>query len=215
MVKPVYRQTAHRGERGWDLTRGVRGVWCCSLLGALYKIIDLLFINSAFQTFSGFSSGVGVRYEPSLIVHAQHQSCASKLIVGERMIPHVFVQAADVRPVNIHDVLPSDTRFKVLVFAGNIARTEFKAKLDALAEQLDAPGAFLRRFGQGDYREVFDILCVCAASKEDVDYTGKGESGVSHCLIVVPSEKFTAADVVITDIPKVLRPHWSKYASLM
>lgn len=108
-----------------------------------------------------------------MIVHTQHQSLASKLIVGERMIPHVFVQAADIRPVNIHDKLPSDTRFKLLVFAGDIADEETKAGLRALAERLDAPEGFLRKYGQGDYHKVFDILCICAAKKDNVDYTGE------------------------------------------
>ncbi|KAI0738678.1 FAD binding domain-containing protein [Daedaleopsis nitida] len=137
----------------------------------------------AFQTFSGFSSGVGIRYEPSTVVNPTHQSLASKLTIGERMIPHVFVQAADIRPVNIHDRMPSDTRFKVLFFTGDLAAAETKARLRALAEELEAPGSFLRRYGQGDYHKVFDILCVCTAKKEDVDYT---------------------------DVPKTLRTHWTK-----
>ncbi|RPD52967.1 hypothetical protein L226DRAFT_511090 [Lentinus tigrinus ALCF2SS1-7] len=137
----------------------------------------------AFQTFSGFSSGVGVRYEPSAIVDKKHQSCATKLVIGERMIPHVFVQAADIRAVNIHDAMPSDTRFKVLVFVGNVTVAATLARVRALADKLDAPGSFLHKYGQGDYHKVFDILCVCAASKDEVDFI---------------------------DVPQMLRPHWSK-----
>ena len=90
------------------------------------------------------------------------------------MIPHTFVQAADVRPVNIHDHLPSDTRFKVLVFVGNVARQEVLARVRALAEEMVQPEHFVRRFGgAGDeYQRVFDFLCICAAKKEDVDWVG-------------------------------------------
>ncbi|KAI0738708.1 FAD binding domain-containing protein [Daedaleopsis nitida] len=137
----------------------------------------------AFQTFSGFSSGVGIRYEPSTVINPAHQALASKLVVGERMVPHVFVQAADIRPVNIHDRMPSDTRFKALFFTGDLAAAETKARLRALADELEAPESFLHRYGQEDYRKVFDILCICTAKKEDVDYT---------------------------DVPKTLRPHWTK-----
>ena len=130
-------------------------------------------MSSVFETFSGFSSGVGIRYQPSTIVNDAHQVLASKLIIGERMIPHVFVQAADVRPVNIHDLLPSDTRFKLIIFVGNVGCANQMARLCALAEAMDSAESFLHRYGQGDYRMVFDFLCVCAAGKDDVDWTGK------------------------------------------
>ncbi len=101
------------------------------------------------------------------------QSCAPKLVVGERMIPHVFVQAADIRTVNIHDVMPSDTRFKVLVFVENVADKATMARARALAAKLDAPKSFLHRYGQGDYHKVFDILYICAGSKDKVDFIGE------------------------------------------
>ena len=122
--------------------------------------------------FGGFISGIGVRYEPSTITHDQHQSCAANLVVGERMIPHTFVHAADVRPVNIQDKLLSDSRFKVLVFAGDYTKASTMDRLNALERGMNAPDSFLRRFGQGDYQKVFDILCVCAAKKEEADYMG-------------------------------------------
>ena len=128
-----------------------------------------------------------MRYEASAIVNKQHQSCATKLVIGERMIPHVFVQAADIRAVNIHDVIPSDTRFKVLVFVGNVAVAETMARVRALADKLDAPNSFLHRYGQGDYHKVFDILCICAARKDEVDFIGMGFAvqwylSGSHCF---------------------------------
>ncbi|KAI0675863.1 FAD binding domain-containing protein [Trametes maxima] len=137
----------------------------------------------AFQTFGLFTSGIGVHYEPSAITHAQHQAVASKLIVGERLIPHVFVRAADARPYDIQDVLPSDARFKVLVFTGNILDTAQAARVKALAEELDRPESFYHRFGHGDPSKVFDVLSISAAKKQDVNYT---------------------------DLPPLFRQHWSK-----
>ena len=140
------------------------------------RALTRLRFPSAFQTFSGFSSGIGIRYEPSAIVNNVHQAHASGLVVGERMVPHVFVQAADVRPVNIHDLLPSDARFKIIVFAwvrDIAAPAERLARVHALAEAMDAHGGFLRRFGQGDHTKVFDFLCVLGADKDTVDWTGE------------------------------------------
>ena len=70
----------------------------------------------AWQAFGGFTSGIGVHYEPSTLSAPQHQVAASKLIVGEGLISHVFVRATDGRPYELQDLLPSDTRFKILVF---------------------------------------------------------------------------------------------------
>ncbi|KAH9945760.1 FAD binding domain-containing protein [Amylocystis lapponica] len=138
---------------------------------------------TTFQTFGGFTSGIGVHYTPSLIVNTTHQSYASKLIIGQRMLPHEFIRAADARPIELHDMLPSDTRFKILVFAGNTADKLQLKRLSALAVELGKPDAFLRRFSRGALDTVFDILCISSANKEEA----------SHL-----------------DIPELFRPHWSK-----
>ncbi|TBU43844.1 thioredoxin-like protein [Dichomitus squalens] len=132
---------------------------------------------------SGFLSGIGIRYEPSTVVNNKHQACASKLIVGERMTPRDFVYAANVNPVNLHDVLPSDMRFKILVFAGDIKVEASMKRLHALGENMGTSNSFLWRFGQGAYEKVFDMLCICATKKDDMDFT---------------------------DVPKFFRSHWSK-----
>ncbi|KAJ7768311.1 FAD binding domain-containing protein [Mycena metata] len=72
-----------------------------------------------FQTFGGFTSGIGIHYAESPIVHPASQSCAKNAIVGERMPPSVLLRAADFRPVELQDLLPSDTRFKLLAFTGD------------------------------------------------------------------------------------------------
>ncbi|CDO68377.1 hypothetical protein BN946_scf184815.g24 [Trametes cinnabarina] len=126
----------------------------------------------AFQTFGLFTSGIGVHYEPSAITHNQHQSCASKLIVGERMVPHVFVRAADARPYDIQDVLPSDTRFKVLVFVGNIADSSQADRVRTLADEIGRPESFYHKYGHEAPSKVFDVLSIASAKKQDVDYTG-------------------------------------------
>lgn len=113
-----------------------------------------------------------MHYEPSAISASQHQSVASKLIVGERLIPHVFVRAADARPYNIQDVLPSDTRWKVLIFAGNTADPTQASRVRALAEELEKPEGFLKRFGRDEHATVFDVLSISSAKKQDVNYIG-------------------------------------------
>ena len=134
-----------------------------------------------YADFGGFVSGIGIRYAPSAIVDAAHQAAAATLVVGERVPPQTFVRAADVRPVDVQDVLPADTRYKVLVFAGDTRAPPQRARVQALADAV-AQG-FLQRFGGPEPGKVFDVLAISSAPKDKVDYT---------------------------DLPPVFRTHWSK-----
>ena len=139
----------------------------------------------AFQTFGLFTSGIGVHYQPSDIVNTAYQSSASKLLIGQRMPPHVFVRAADARPFEIQDLLPSDARWKVLVFAGDIMDPAQSARVHKLAQEMARPEGFLRRFSdaRGGVEKVFDVLTIASGDK---------------------------LKVITADVPKIFRSHWSK-----
>lgn len=135
----------------------------------------------AFKTFGLFSSGIGIHYPDSTLVHNENQAKAPGLIIGQRIIPQVFLRAADGKPCEIQDLVPADTRFKIFIFAGDVGTAERKARLHKLAEEVKTVlGPFTPR---GDLTQVFDILTISTAKKEKVVYT---------------------------DIPVLLRPHWSK-----
>ncbi len=111
------------------------------------------------------------------------QWLASGLTIGQRLPPQIFIRAADARPCEIQDLLPSDTRFKILAFVGNAADHAQIQKINALAAQLDRESGFFRRFGGDDPIKVFDVLAISSATKEQLNFT---------------------------DLPPVLRPRWSK-----
>ncbi|EIW58484.1 uncharacterized protein TRAVEDRAFT_47634 [Trametes versicolor FP-101664 SS1] len=140
-------------------------------------------LHEMFAKNAGFTSGLTLHYEPSVIVDNRFQACAPHLIVGKRMLPIDFICAADARPVNIHDMLLADMRFKILTFVGNFADETGAAKVRALAEQLTAPDCFLQRYAHTGTNSAFDLICISASRKEQVDYT---------------------------DFPAVFRSHWSK-----
>ncbi|PCH36409.1 thioredoxin-like protein [Wolfiporia cocos MD-104 SS10] len=131
----------------------------------------------ALKTSDQFMSGIGVYYAPSVLTRMTHQASAHGLVIGQRLHPHIFVRAADARPVDIHDMLPADGRFGVAVFAGDA-----DTHLATLAHSLDT---LLRRHAdqRGGVAAVFNVFTVLARSKDDVNYT---------------------------DVPELLRPHWSK-----
>ncbi|TFK48390.1 hypothetical protein OE88DRAFT_1664163 [Heliocybe sulcata] len=133
---------------------------------------------AAFRTFGAFTSGIGVHYARTIITDPTHQSSAANLVVGQRVLPHAVVRAADARPFEVQDLLPADTRFKVVVFTGDIADAGQRERVNVFAGKLDREGGFMRK-----RKEAYDVLAVCKTRKEDVNYT---------------------------DVPAVLRPHWSK-----
>ncbi|KAF7294370.1 hypothetical protein HMN09_01166300 [Mycena chlorophos] len=87
----------------------------------------------AFQTFGGFTSGIGIRYTESAVVNYANESVASELVIGQRMPPQPLVRAADFKTVELQDLLPADTRFKLLLFVGSGE----EAKLKKLAEGVE------------------------------------------------------------------------------
>lgn len=137
----------------------------------------------AFRRFGGFTSGIGICYQASTIVNARHQQEAANLIIGKRLPPQRIVRATDARPFELHDLLPSDARFKVLVFTGDIYESSQKSRVEKLAQKMGADDSFLKRYSKaGDIFAAFDILAI--TSKNDI---------VRH-----------------TDLPELFRSHWAK-----
>ena len=136
-----------------------------------------LYYNRAFQANGGFTSGIGIQYRPSLITNCAHQELAKNLSIGMRISPHVILRAADARPYELQDLVPSDTRYKVLVFTGDLKDEVQKSRLDAFARESTSSSGFLTKYGRRskasktNWDAVFDALTIVAGKKENVDYT--------------------------------------------
>jgi len=141
----------------------------------------------AFQTFGGFTSGIGIHYAPSAITGVAYQSLAPGLPIGQRIIPQTLVRAADSRPYELQDLCPADTKFKILIFLGDIAEPAQAERAQKLAEALGKPESFLSNYGRAKSGVVgwksFELLTICTTRKEVVNYS---------------------------DVPTLLRPHWTK-----
>ncbi|KAG8681363.1 hypothetical protein FRC08_015689, partial [Ceratobasidium sp. 394] len=139
----------------------------------------------AFHSFGNFMSGIGVQYPPSLVVDPSHQSLASKLAIGQRLAPQTIIRTADARPFEIQDLIPADIRFRILIFAGNTKDPIQKSRLQALADEMEKPERFYKKYTpQGTPVDtVFEILSISTMTKLTGAYT---------------------------DLPSTLRTHWSK-----
>jgi phenol 2-monooxygenase len=137
-----------------------------------------------FQTFGGFTSGIGIHYADSLITRSKLQSSAQHLTVGQRILPQIFLRAADFRPEEIQDLLPSDGCFKILVFTGDSAVPSQLQKIREVADAVEQTlGALALECGVGQIHAMFKILGISAASKLTVRYN---------------------------ELPELFRAHWSQ-----
>lgn len=138
--------------------------------------------HRAFQTFGGFTSGIGVHYAASPIVasHSKHQHFASRLIIGERMPPQTVLRTADSRPVELQDLLVSDTKLKLLLFLGDLSNEDQFAVVETFARELTI---VLESFAGNEWKEMFEIVTISIGRKSDLKFTG---------------------------VPAMLRSHWTK-----
>ncbi|KAF2011495.1 phenol 2-monooxygenase-like protein [Aaosphaeria arxii CBS 175.79] len=97
-------------------------------------------------TMSGrYTAGFGVHYEDDQISDSRGSdgSLAGKVVVGARMPSAQLIRWCDCKAVQLLKVLKSDGRWRVVVFAGDIAQPTNKQRLEKLATQL---GALTKRF---------------------------------------------------------------------
>lgn len=85
------------------------------------------------------------------------------------------------RPFELHDLLPSDLRFKILVFAGDTTDPEQRKRVQKVADAMTAADGFLGKTGKA--KKVVDIMAVSSGDKDRVNYN---------------------------ELPAVFRSHWSK-----
>ncbi|KAG8221072.1 putative phenol hydroxylase [Butyriboletus roseoflavus] len=137
-----------------------------------------------YRTFGKFSSGIGVHYGASVAVVDKHQLLATNLIIGERVPPQIFLRGADARPYELQDLLPSDFRFKLLVFTGDFSDSLQWEKIDSMVKDLQQPESFLTRHASSkSSNSRSDIITISKGKKEKFDFL---------------------------KIPSLLRSHWSK-----
>ncbi|KAJ3903111.1 FAD binding domain-containing protein [Lentinula edodes] len=140
---------------------------------------------SMIQKSTEFSSGIGVHYLPSRIVNIKNQGLASGIVIGRRMPPGTVVRLLDFCPIHIHDLLPSDTRFKILVFADNASSFAQLMRLQQLAAKID------------NLRSLLGL---------DILPGNSSQSGLD--VLTILSTKLELA--LYKELPLKLRSHWSK-----
>ncbi|KAH0493374.1 hypothetical protein TgHK011_000047 [Trichoderma gracile] len=149
--------------------------------------------KAAFLKGHMFASGIAVNYGASLLVakkgnnqeqwdetdvsvaNAQdkvtsNESLCGGITVGMRIPSHKVLNQADARPWHLQELLPSNGRWRIIVFAGNVNSSEQRGKLEGLAQDFGARNAFLRLFTPENAKHdaVFELLLIHNAPRTSV-----------------------------------------------
>ena len=97
------------------------------------------------------------------------QSLATGIPIGKRMPSAKVLNQSDARPWHFQELLPSNGRWRVAIFAGDIRQPEQKKKLDFVGEALDSKDSFLRRFTPSGaaHDAVFELLAIHNAPRTE------------------------------------------------
>ncbi|GLA18149.1 hypothetical protein AnigIFM62618_005304 [Aspergillus niger] len=124
-----------------------------------------------------FSSTTAIEYTAGLLVAKEGGSVVSKqhlapgISVGRRLPSHIVERHANGEPVDFGKCFPSDGRYRIVIFAGDISQQEQLRRVERLGQVLELPKTFLQRLGKRaiEPRDVFEILVLHSAARDDVE----------------------------------------------
>ena len=107
--------------------------------------------------------------QPAVVKSKQH--LATGIPVGQRFNSFQVMNQADARPWQLQDLMKSDSRWRVTVFAGDVRDAEQKARIEKLAAHLDKPDSLIHRYTPADRKRdgVFHVLTVHSAPRVEVE----------------------------------------------
>lgn len=95
------------------------------------------------------------------------QRLAPDILVGKRMPSVKVLNQSDARPWHFQELLPSNGRWRVVVFPGDISQSAQKLKLEKVGAVFADKKSFLSSFTppKARYDEVFEVLAVHSAPR--------------------------------------------------
>ncbi|KAL1876075.1 hypothetical protein Plec18167_005336 [Paecilomyces lecythidis] len=154
--------------------------------------ISMKEFKEAFEKGNRFASGTAVDYGSSVIVakpgdaasqgdgtdvattHDRvigKQSLSSVIQLGMRMPSFKVLNQADARPWHFQELLKSDGRWRLVVFAGAVKQPEQAARIKILGAALSDPKSFIHRFTPADapIDSVIEVLTIHSSPRWDVE----------------------------------------------
>ena len=146
--------------------------------------ISLDEFKTTFEKAKLFVAGVTVDYGSSVLVAKNSaekdvasiqpstvqgkQELATGIPLGMRLPSFRVLNQADCRSWWLQDRLPSDGRWRLVVFAGRLTNPAQRSRVEAFAGYLETPTSFINRYKPND-EELFDIITVHSGPRVDVE----------------------------------------------
>jgi phenol 2-monooxygenase (NADPH) len=113
----------------------------------------------------GDGSDVSTKHNALQVISTQ--SLATEVKVGMRMPSFKVLNQADARPSHFQELLKSNGRWRVVIFAGDVSQSQQLDKIVKLGQNLSSSDSFLKRFTPAGerYDSVFELLTVHAAPR--------------------------------------------------
>lgn len=95
------------------------------------------------------------------------QALAPGIPIGQRMPSTKVLNQSDARPWHFQELLPSNGRWRIAIFTGNITQPSQRQKLTKLGTDLTSPTSFLKKYTppQAHPAAVFEILAIHSAPR--------------------------------------------------
>ncbi|EGU72927.1 hypothetical protein FOXB_16565 [Fusarium oxysporum f. sp. conglutinans Fo5176] len=147
--------------------------------------IDLKTFKEVFEKGNLFASGCAVDYASSLIVAKPglatenrmppivgKQALAPNIPIGMRIPSHKVLNQSDARPWHLQELLPSNGKWRIIVFAGDVLDKSQFARISALAEKLSSRDSFMNRYiikDDGAVNSFLEVLTIHSSSRDKVE----------------------------------------------
>ncbi|KAI0971832.1 FAD binding domain-containing protein [Xylaria arbuscula] len=117
-----------------------------------------------------YTAGLATRYEDSVITAASSSrpASAAKLTVGMRFPSTQVVRVGDARQIWLTTALPADSRWHLVVFAGDVQDEDTAARLQKLGSDLER---LVHAFTppESDLDSVFNVILVLSSKRANVE----------------------------------------------
>lgn len=130
-------------------------------------------IREVFEKALPFTSCTSIEYGPSMVVAkaganiVSKQELAQHIIVGRRFASQQVIEQASGCPLQFQERFPSDGKYRIVVFAGDISRPDQLERVQKLGQTLALPQP---KSQPENGENIFDVLVLHSSRREDVRF---------------------------------------------
>lgn len=121
---------------------------------------------------NSFTSGLGIEYESSMLTFAEKskQELAKNVHVGIRIASTLVTNQADACQIELGKRMLNDGRFRILMFAGDLADADQNARIKGFVQKLAEPNSFANRYsgptGTPYFNPLIETLTIHASDRK-------------------------------------------------